>query len=173
MATTYELSGSLSISHFFQVAFETDASGGYRVSLNESIVFNDAGGSEPDIQGFFKGTGSISASTDLLLAHASDPLQGAGDATYSPGFTVAGSKLKFLYIKNTDDTESLTISRGAANGLPVFDAAGDAITLPPGGIFLFYPKTGTAALTTGSNDKLTVAPSANTVTFDIVAGYGG
>ncbi len=118
-----------------------------------------------------RGTGTAAAG-DLLLAHATDPLQGMGDAAYAPGFTVASSKLKTLVIQNTDSTDSITVARGAANGLPVFDAASDAITLAPGDFFIYHKKAGTAALTTGSNDKLTISVSAGSPTFEIMAIYG-
>ena len=46
------------------------------------------------------------------------------------------------------------------------------ITLAPGDVFLYYKKAGTAALTTTSNDGLTVAVSAGNPTCKVLAGYG-
>jgi len=175
MATTYTYTGNIRTSGYFQAEASVELSGAIKQHVDQSIAFNNAGGDEPDIQGFFYGIGSISGAVDMLLAHASDPMQGAGDATYCPGFTVAGSKLKFLRIRNTTAAGggNLAIARGAANGLPIFDAAGDALSLPPQGEITLHLQTGTAALTTGSNDKLTVTPSSGTVTFTILAVYGG
>ena len=78
------------------------------------------------------------------LRKAGATVLGMGDAPYSPGFTVASSKLKLLYVKNTDPTDTITISRAASNGLAIFGAASDALAaLQPGGIFLIYDPTGT------------------------------
>jgi hypothetical protein len=95
-----------------------------------------------------------------------------GDAAYSEGFTVAGSKLKFLLIENLDATQTITVIQGAAAGLPIFAAAGDGVAIAPGGIHMFYNPAGTAALTTTSNDKLTVSVSGGSPTFRLVAAYG-
>ena len=169
ISTTY--SGSLNLSGEALCQYGTDRTGAERDVISEAITFAASGGTAPTISGFFKGVATIAAG-DWLLAHASDPLQGMGDARYSEGFAVAGTKLKLLMVKNLDSTNSITIARGAANGLPIFDAAGDAVTLAPGDIFLFYKKAGTAALTTGSNDKLTLSASAGSPTCDVRAWYG-
>lgn len=171
MATTATYSANLDLGGSAQALLGGDRSGTEVDKFREIIAWAAAGGSAPTISGFFKGVATVAAG-DWLLAHATDPLGTMGDATYSEGFVVAGSKLKLLMIKNLSTTDSITVARGAANGLPIFDAAGDSVTLAPGDIFLFYKKAGTAALTTGSNDKLTLTPSAGSPTCDVRAWYG-
>ncbi len=141
-------------------------------TIADAINFAAAGGSAPTISGWLYGTVTLTEAVTLLLAHATDPFQGAGDSLYSLGFTVASSKLKLLYIKNTSESQTIAVARGATNGLPIFDAASDAITLAVGDILCLYKKAGTAALTTGSNDGLTLTPSLTGATAIICAVYG-
>lgn len=175
MAVATTMSGSLALSLLAQAAYGTDWGGTATAKVTDTVSFAASGGTDPTIAGFLKGTGSISGAVDMLLAHATDPLQGAGDATYSTGYAPSGvGKIKAIYLQNTTAAGggNLTVARGAANGAPIFDTAGDSITLPPGGIALLYFKTGTAVITTGSSDKVTVTPSTGTVTFTILVVYG-
>lgn len=171
MALTTTLSGSATLQATAKSLYSGDRAGEETVSFSDLLTFAASGGDAPTISGFFKGTATCAAG-DWLLAHATDPLGAMGDAGYNQGFTVASSKLKLLYIKNLDSTNSITIARGATNGLPLFDTANDSITLAPGDIFIFYKKAGTAALTSGSNDKLTIAVSAGSPTCTVIALYG-
>lgn len=171
MATTTVYSGTLTLKALARVAFSGDSTGGRTAEETINLIFAAAGGTDPTLSGFLKGTVTVAAG-DILLAHATDPFQGMGDATYSDGFTVAGAKLKLIVCRNAHATASITVSRAASNGLPIFAAAGDGITIPPGGFFCLYLPTGTAALTTGSNDALTLAPSAGSPTLEVTAFYG-
>jgi hypothetical protein len=170
MAYTY--SGSLSIGMDVLVTASGDPiSGNMKLAEVFSAVLAASGGTAPTVSGFLAGT-FVAAAGDLLLAHATDPLGSMGSETYSAGFTVASSKLKVLAIRNNDATNTVTIVRAAANGLPIFAAAGDGTTLDAGGFFLWHNKAGTAALTTGSNDALTISVGGGTPSCDIVAIYG-
>lgn len=172
MAITTALSGSFLLQILLRSAYSGDRSGGEDAEKRLSVTFTPAGGADPTLSGFLSGTVTAAAG-DLLLAHATDPFQSMGDSEYSQGFTVAGTKLKLLYLENTDDAETVTVLRGAANGLPVFAAAGDGRTLGPGEVMLLYNPVGlTGALTTGSNDKLTLAVSGGTPALLAIAGYG-
>ena len=171
MATTYAYSGSSAISLQANVAFSGDYSGNQRAERAVTRTYAAAGGTAPTISGFLNGQLTVAAG-DILLAHATDPFQGMGDAAWAEGFTVAGSKLKALYLRNCDTTRSIVVARGAANGLPIFDAAGDSITLQPLGTYFMEWPSGLAALTTGSNDKLTLTPSAGNPLMDLMAVYG-
>ena len=171
MALTTTLSGSATLQASFKSVFSVDRAGEESVAFSDLLTFAASGGDAPTISGFFKGTATCAAG-DWLLAHASDPLGTMGDAGYNQGFTVAGAKLKLLYIKNLDATNSITVARGAAAGLPIFDAASDSITLAPGDIFIYYKKAGTAAITTTVNDKLTISVSAGSPTCTVIAAYG-
>lgn len=145
-------------------------------TLALAIEYAAAGGTAPTVSGWVRGTLLVEAADDWLMAHASDPFQDHGDAEYSPDFTVAGSKLKTLVVYNDPNADSpgdVTVARAASNGLPIFAAAGDAITLPPGGFLIWHNPDGTAALTTTSNDALTVTPEASTdPELEVFAIYG-
>lgn len=170
MAYTY--SGDLSISMNVTVTASGDPIiGNMRLQELFSAVLAASGGTAPTVSGFLAGTFTAAAG-DLLLAHATDPLGSMGSETYSAGFNPASSKLKVLAIRNNDATNTVTIARAAANGLPIFSAANDAISIDAGGFFFLHLKAGTAALTTGSNDALTVSVGGGTPSCDIVAIYG-
>lgn len=176
MADTYTLSGLYSLSGYFRSVISGDNTGAAERAFSRSVVFAASGGTEPTIAGYFCGTGSITGAVDMLLAHATDPMSTAGSGAYVPT-TYAPSgvgKIKLLRIHNTTASGggSLTVARGAAAGAPIFDAASDAVTLPPGGEMVLYFETGTAVLTTTTNDKVTVTPSSGTVTFSIECAYG-
>ncbi len=171
MATTNTYSGQSALSLSANVAFSVDTTGNRRCSRSVTHTYAVAGGTAPTISGFLSGQITVAAG-DILIAHATDPFQGMGDSVYSDGFTVAGSKLKALYLRNCDETKTIIIARGAANGLPIFEAANDAITLQALGTFFMEWPAGLAALTTGSNDKLTLTPSAGNPLMDFTAFYG-
>lgn len=171
MATTRAYSGTWRSSLLLQILATIDASGGEAVNKQDSVTFAASGGTAPTITGWLNGALSVTGAITLLLAHATDPLQGAGDATYSPGFTVAGSKPKLLRIVNTHASASLVVSR-PVNGFPFPDAQGDAITIPAGGKIMMEWPAGLATLSTGSNDALTLTPSTGTVTGEITVVYG-
>jgi hypothetical protein len=173
MATSTVYSGRLAVDLLLQAVLSGDKAGVEKTpdDLGLSVRFGAAGGDAPTLSGFLHGEGSISGATTLLLAHASDPFQGAGDASYSEGFTVAGSKLKVLALINTGSV-NLTVARAASNGLPILDANGDALTLDPGGMLLLYRPAGTVALATGTSDGLTITPASGTGNFQLAAGYG-
>lgn len=172
MAVTTTYSGGLALNIALNAALGGDRVGSDGISEILSIAFAAAGGTAPTLSGFLKGDLSVTGAQDLLLAHATDPLQSAGDAGYPAGFTVAGTKLKLLYIRNSHATATLTVARKATNGLPIFVAASDGIIIEPGGHLLWYAPAGSVALTTGSNDGITLSPSAGTVTGVLVAAYG-
>lgn len=168
----YTYAGTLQLSITATATASGDPVSGVH-SLAESLTATLAasGGSAPTITGFLAGSITCAAG-DLLLAHDTDPFQAMGSDSYSAGFSPAGTKIKAIYFRNTDSTNTITISRGAANGLPIFAAAEDAITLAAGDAFFRYIKAGSAALTTGTNDKLTIAVGAGAPTADVVVIYG-
>lgn len=130
-----------------------------------------AGGTAPTISGFLRSSVTVAAG-NWLLAHATDPFQSMGADTYPSGFDPAGTKLKLLLIRNTDSTQTVTVAQAASNGLPIFAAAGDGVPIPPGGCYLWYSPAGTAALTTGSNDALTLSVSGGSPVVEVTAFYG-
>ena len=58
------------------------------------------------------------------------------------------------------------------NPLPIVAAAGDAFTIQPGGTYFLDIPNGTAALTTGTNDGLTISVSGGSPNATVVAVYG-
>lgn len=172
MATTYTYGGSRQVILEFLAVASVDQTGTTKARVDSSRTFAAAGGADPDTSGYLKGALSVSGSGDILLAHATDPLQSFGDATYSPGFTVAGAKIKAIYLKNTAAAGNLTVARAAAAGCPIFDGAEDSVVLQPGDVFYREFAAGTAALTTGANDAVTLTASAGTVTADLWVVYG-
>lgn len=172
MATTAAYSGNLNLTLEARNVFSVDSLGGRSIKEAQAIVLAAAGGSAPTISGWLNGSLAINAAGDILLAHASDPFQGLGDAAYSDGFAPAGAKIKALLIVNTSATQNLAVARAALNGLTLFDGASDAVTLAPGDVLLIYRKAGGDALTTGSNDGLTLTPSATGATADVTVIYG-
>lgn len=173
MALGISYSGNLNLEMLLGVAFSTDAGGSKTARRVIEIAFAAAGGDAPTISGWVNGTVSLSAATDLLLAHATDPFQGIGDSGYSDGFTPAGAKIKAVIIRaSTANTGTVKIERSTLNGAPLFDTANDSVTLQAGGLFVLTFPTGTAALTTGTNDALTLTPSTGTQAADITIIYG-
>jgi hypothetical protein len=174
MATTVTYSGSASISVVLSAALSGEKTGSELARWLKSITFAAAGGTAPTLAGFMIGDG-VAAAGDILLAHATDPLQGMGSANYSEGFDPAGDLLKILIFENLSTTtgQDITVTRGAANGLEILSAAGDAFLVKPGGFRVFYDPVGlTAALVSGGNDKLTLAVAAGSPGFRVLAGYG-
>lgn len=172
MATTNTYSGNVSLTGELRTAYSVDSTGGRSAKFTESLVFDPAGGDAPTISGYLNGTLALSGAVDCLLAAASDPLQGAGDAAYSDGFSPAGAKIKLLRIKCTDATHGFTVARKATNGVDLFEAASDAVRLMPGDVLLLYRKAGGGALSTGSNDGLTLTPLSGSPTGEITVVYG-
>lgn len=72
-------------------------------------------------------------------------------------------KAVMVYADPTNNTANpVVVSRPASNGVALFDAASDAISLGPGGIFLFMvPGTG-KTVTASTADLITVANGAGT-----------
>ena len=175
MSVVRTYSGSLLLDPDFGQRLSGDAQGGPQLpDLRLLQQWDHDGGDDPHFGGWLYGSLTIAAGGDLLLAHATDPLQGFGDALYSDGLTVAGKKLKLLYVRNTHASANFTLKRATANGLPVFDDADSGVTLSPGGIFLWTDPGGDAigALTTGSNDALSLALPGTASSAVLLAVYG-
>lgn len=169
MALTPAITGYLNLNAHARVALSGDGSGS--ITYEDPISYQMGSGSNPSLAGVLAGTLSVTGAQDILLAAASDPLGATGDAGYSEGYDPDGDELILLMIRNTHATASLKVERGAANGLPIFDAAGEGLNIAAGGIFFYYDPAGTGALTTTSNDKLTLTPSTGTVTAELLAWY--
>ncbi len=175
-ATTYTYSGQLTLTASLQVLFGGDTSGTYTGAIaQEVIAFDVDGGTVPTLSGFVHGATVTAAAGNWLIADP-DPFQGQGDATFSPGFTMGTThKVKLFIIVNNDATNAITIINGGSAGTTLFDGtASHGTTVEPGGIHLTYDPTGarSGALTTTTNDKLTVSVGGGTPSLEVLIGYG-
>lgn len=167
MATTRAYAATLKIESTARVTATGDKSGSVEGKHIKNVTYAAAGGTAPTISGYLVGRVNPATPTAYLLAAATAPF-----GEYSEGFTVAGTKIKEVVLYNEDTTNSITIERTSANGCPIFDAAGDGVTLLPGAQCVITFPAGTAALTTTSNDSITVTPSAGTPSLFILVKYG-
>lgn len=115
----------------------------------------------------FQDSGQIAASTTTSLDLA-------GGALVDPlGATLAFAKIKALAIRARDTNNvanNILLTRPAANGVPIFSAASDAIPLHPGSLFLAtWPGAG-IAVTADTGDLISLINGAgtNAVDYDIV-----
>lgn len=106
-----------------------------------------------------------------LAASASEDLDLAGGVTDTFGNTITFAKIKAIAVKAAaDNTNNVNVSRPAANGVPLFLAAGDGLGVPAGGAFAHaWPGAG-VVVTGGTADLLTVANggAGTPVTYEIV-----
>lgn len=172
MSTAYAVTGNSVLSQSAQGVASGDSTGGPQLSETTNISFAATGGTAPTMDGWLNGN-LVAAAGDILLAHATDPLGAMGDSTYSPpGYAVAGKKIKEIRFKNNDSTQSVTIISKASVGAPIFAALGDGIVLLPGASYYMNWPAGTAAMTTGANDALTLAVTGGTPDVEITVRYG-
>jgi hypothetical protein len=106
-----------------------------------------------------------------LATGANEDLDVAGSLTNLYGAAVFTKlKLVVFYAAKTNTT-NITVSRPAANGVPLFAAVSDALApLKPGGFFAFAdPSTAGVAVTAATADLINVANSAGaTGTYTVV-----
>lgn len=141
----------------------------------------------------------LSVSTDKLFrSYATTLIQGTGDGQANNMWhdqrtlaasgtedldlaavltsTVTGAALTFTKIKAllvsaaTGNTNNVVVSRPAANGLVLFSAASDAVSILPGGLFLLTAPNAGIVVTAATGDLLTITNSAGTtgVTYDVI-----
>jgi hypothetical protein len=87
----------------------------------------------------------------------------AGAVQSAFGASVTMAKLKVLYVRSArTNTTNITVSRPAANGIPVFGAASGALApIEPGGRILWEsPGTGGVAVTAATGDLLAITNAA-------------
>lgn len=110
---------------------------------------------------------------------ATDSLDMAGVLTSLLGGTVTFARIKGIRLRNsnaagTANTTALQLARPAANGVPIFDAASDAITIGADGeILLSNPTAAGWAVTAGTADLISVinaAGASNTYRIEIWGG---
>jgi hypothetical protein len=122
-------------------------------------------------------SGTASGSADLifhdtrtLAASGTEDLDLAGSLTDAYGTTLTFVKIKAVMITAASgNTNSVQVTRPASNGVPLFIAASDGISLAAGEVFMWASSTG-KTVTAATGDLLTVTNSAGTtsVTYDVV-----
>ncbi len=107
-----------------------------------------------------------------IAASGNEDLDLAGALTDAFGATLTIARTKCLYVAAAStNTNNVVVSRPASNGVPIFSAASDAISVRPGGMFLWACSDATGvAVTAGTGDLINIANSAgsSSVTYDVV-----
>ena len=102
----------------------------------------------------------------LVTTGATDSIDVAGSLTSLLGGTVTFARIKGILLLNSQNsgvanTTALSLARPGANGVPIFDAASDQITISPGGrILLENPSAAGWAVTAGTGDLISVVNAA-------------
>lgn len=90
--------------------------------------------------------------------------------------TVTGAALVFTKIKAiliaaaAANTNNVVVSRAASNGVVLFSATADAVSVLPGGLFMVTAPNAGVVVTAATGDLLTITNSAGTtgVTYDVI-----
>jgi hypothetical protein len=114
----------------------------------------------------------IWSDTRTLAASGTEDIDLAGALTDALGVAVTFVKVKHVQVTAaTANTNNVNVTRPAANGVPIFLAAGDGMPVQPGGTFIWNsPTAAGVAVTAGTGDLLTITNSAagTGVTYDII-----
>lgn len=90
-----------------------------------------------------------------ISASATDSLDLAGVLTDPFGATLTFARIKGLLIAaNSANTNNVNVTRPASNGVPLFLAAGDGISVPPGGLFTWFAPTAAGVVVTAATGDL-------------------
>lgn len=107
-----------------------------------------------------------------LAASGTEDLDLAGVLTDSFGATITFARIKAVLITAASgNTNVVNLTRTAVNGVPLFTAAGDGISILPGGGFAWWSPGATGVVVTaGTGDLLTVTNggAGTSVTYDVV-----
>lgn len=110
--------------------------------------------------------------TRTLSASATEDLDLAGVLVNGLGDTQTFARVKLIMVTAASaNTNNVNVTRPAANGVPLFLAAGDGIAVRPGGAFLASAPDATAyAVTAATGDLLTFTNSAGStsVTYSVI-----
>lgn len=106
-----------------------------------------------------------------LTASATENLDLAAGLTDPFGASITFTKVRaIIVVAAVGNTNDVQVTRPAANGVPIFLAAGDGVPVVPGGVFIFIaPNANGIAVTAGTGDLLTFTNSAGgtSVTYDV------
>jgi hypothetical protein len=112
------------------------------------------------------------ADTRTIAASGNEDIDLAGSLTGLLGTAVVFARIKAVIIVAAEgNTNNVQVTRPASNGVPLFIAAGDGISLAPGDWSLWASGTAAGkAVTGGTGDLLNIANSSggSSVTYDII-----
>lgn len=123
------------------------------------------------------GTGANQANqmfTDerTIAASGNEDLDLAGSLSDAFGNTITFTKVKaIMVVADAGNTNDVEVTRPAINGLPLFMAAGDGISLTPGASFtMVFPDADGVAVTADTGDLLNIANSSSGtgVTYTVI-----
>lgn len=107
-----------------------------------------------------------------LAASANEDLDLAAALVDSLGQAAVFARVKAIIVKaSSTNTNNVNVSRPAANGVPVFLAAGDGLPVVPNGAFIWIaPTAAGVAVTAGTGDLLNIANSGagSSVEYEII-----
>ena len=106
-----------------------------------------------------------------IAASGTDSLDLQGSLVDAFGAAFTPAKLKAIYVKAASgNTNNVVVTRPASNGVPVFSAAGDAVPVLPGGVFVWVAPGAGVTVTASTGDLLDLVNSSSgtSVTYDIV-----
>lgn len=113
----------------------------------------------------------IFTDTRTVVASGTDALDLAGSLVGPVGGTLTFVKLKGLLVRAAAaNVNNCRLNRPAANGVPVFLAASDAIDILPGGLFLWVAPGAGVTVTPATGDLINIDNSGagTSVTYDVV-----
>lgn len=123
-------------------------------------------------------TGTATGLADLLFtdtrtlsASGTEDLDLKGSLLTPLGQAFTPAKLKGIIVSAASgNTNDVNVSRSAANGVPLFAAAGDLIPVKPGGVFAWFAPGAGVTVTASTGDLITITNSSSgtSVTYDIV-----
>ena len=106
-----------------------------------------------------------------LTASAAETLDLAGTLTSCFGTSIVFTAIKgILVVASSSNTNDVQVTRPASEGVTVFLAAADGLSVRPGGIFLWVdPTAAGVTVTAATSDDLTFTNSAGatSVVFDV------
>jgi hypothetical protein len=139
----------------------------YPVQFTASSVFTDGTGANQ--------AKKIFTDTRTLSASATESLDLFGSLVDAYGVTMNAAKLKGIVVTAAAaNTNSVQVTRPAANGVPLFMAASDGIALTPGASFCaVFPDANGVAVTASTGDLITFTNSAGStsVTYTLILIY--
>lgn len=134
------------------------------ISLIQTLTWSDGTGSG--------NADRVFTDTRTITASSNEDIDLSGALTNAYG-TVTFARLKLLIITaDSANTNNVVITRPASNGVPLFAAASDAISVRPGGFFAWGCTDATAVVVTaGTGDLINISNSSSgtSVTYSIVA----